>query len=69
MAGKYIRKGGLRLQCLAEVFLTYARSQNELVIGERLSGPGPQNGELMLFEKNIINRQEFVKNSRLYASS
>ncbi|KAG8184779.1 hypothetical protein JTE90_011565 [Oedothorax gibbosus] len=43
MAGKYIRKGGLRLQCLAEVFLTYARSQNELVIGERLSGPGPQN--------------------------
>ncbi|GIY08621.1 ig-like domain-containing protein [Caerostris extrusa] len=43
MAGKYIRKGGLKLQCLAEVFLTYARSHHELVIGERLSGPGPQN--------------------------
>ncbi|GFX16656.1 transposable element Tcb2 transposase [Trichonephila clavipes] len=34
MTGKYIRKGGLRLQCLAEVFLTYARSHHELVIGE-----------------------------------
>ncbi|XP_071044446.1 uncharacterized protein [Parasteatoda tepidariorum] len=43
MSGKYIRKGGLRLQCLAEVFLIYARSHHELVIGERLSGPGPQN--------------------------
>ncbi|CAL1265151.1 unnamed protein product, partial [Larinioides sclopetarius] len=43
MDTKYIRKGGLRLQCLAEVFLTYARSHHELVIGERLSGPGPQN--------------------------
>ncbi|XP_054709141.1 uncharacterized protein LOC129218844 [Uloborus diversus] len=48
MSGTYIRKGGLRLQCLAEVYLTYARAHHELVIGERLSGPGPQN------EPNVI---------------
>lgn len=57
MSGDFFKKDGLRLQCLAEVYLTYARAHHELVIGERLSGPGPQNGKEIYIV--LIARNDF----------